>query len=76
MAKVYVEPIHGQWKDDVGGKLQAEANSSINAVNSVAERMEESLKQVERHRGDDFEYTPRTPELEELKERLERELRV
>lgn len=76
MSKIYVQPINGQWKDDVGGKLYAEANEVIQVVNAVAEKMEDTLKRVESHKNDDFEYTPRTPELEELKERLERELRI
>lgn len=76
MGKTYVGPILGQWKDDVGGKLHAEANLHIKTVNAVAETMDDALKKVDRHRNDKFEYQSKTPDIEALKNRLQQQLGV
>ena len=76
MGKVYVQPIQGAWQDDVGKKMHAEANREIEVVNNVAQSMESALKEVDRHRNDNLEYSSQVDELEALQERLERALKI
>ncbi len=76
MAKVYVEPIKSDWKDDVGGRQSRAANQAAETLNAAAARINETFREVERSQSRQLNFKPRTPEIVEIQERLERELGV
>ena len=74
MAKVYVEPIKSDWKDEVGSRQNRAANQTVEVLNEAAARINETFREVEKSQNRQLNFTPRTPEILEIQRRLQAEL--
>ena len=75
MARSYIDQVKGSWQDDVGRRENAAVNDAVQVLNAAASDMDDMLRKVEQSQSRTVNFQPRTPEIMDIKERLERELR-
>ncbi|MBR7117385.1 MAG: hypothetical protein IKC87_06740 [Clostridia bacterium] len=68
--------IKSQWSDHVGSSLVSKANDAVYRINNAASDAMDVVRRVEDTKIYEIEFKSRTPELQELKARLERELGI
>ncbi|MBR7140640.1 MAG: hypothetical protein IKD03_00730 [Clostridia bacterium] len=69
-----IDYIQKNWGDDVGSALTDRANGSIGLVNRATSQMAEAISEVNYLLSKEIDFKSRTPEILDIKTRLEREL--